>query len=160
MATSMRSTGTGALRHLSVIAFVVLIVVYLVVLQGLGAVLSIGQDIEYGAPTDIDEMWRTILVPVAVSVVLVYAVVAWLGWWRPVWVDDRPVQRWLIIVPVLMVLSVVGVTDYRSLADHGLVFTGLLLLGSLLVGLGEETMFRGIGVTCFRSNGTASGISR
>ncbi|ORM32491.1 CPBP family intramembrane glutamic endopeptidase [Williamsia sp. 1135] len=112
---------------------------------------------KYAAPENIDELWRMILVPVAASLVLVYAAVAWLGWWRPVWIDDRPVQRWVIVVPVLMAVSIVIVTDYAGLIDHGLAFTLLLLLGSLMVGLGEETMFRGIGVTCFRKNNLSEG---
>lgn len=137
------------------LGFVVLAVVYLAVLQGLGLLLA--EDVKYAAPADIDELWRMILVPVAASLVLVYAAVAWLGWWRPVWIDDRPVQRWVILVPVLMAASIVIVTDYAGLIDHGLAFTLLLLLGSLMVGLGEETMFRGIGVTCFRKNNFSEG---
>ncbi|AZG44077.1 CPBP family intramembrane glutamic endopeptidase [Gordonia insulae] len=143
----------GHVRHLGIAAFVGLVIVYLIILQGLGKFLGRGLDTDYAAPSTINEMWRTMTVPVAVSVVLVYAVVAWLGWWRPVWVDDRPVQRWLIVVPILMIVSILAVTDYAGLADHGLAFTLMLLLTCLLVGLGEETMFRGIGVTCMRTNG-------
>lgn len=147
----MSSPESGSGRRLSVLGFIALAIVYLAILQGLGLLLA--SDSKYAAPANIDELWRSILVPVAVSIVLVYAVVAWLGWWRPVWVDERPVQRWLIVVPVLMAISIAIVIDYSGLVDHGLAFTLLLLLGSLMVGLGEETMFRGIGVTCFRTNG-------
>jgi uncharacterized protein len=139
-------------RHLPVAALVALVVVYLVLIQGVGYLMTRGLDMQYAAPTTVDEVWRGMLIPVSLSVALVYAVVAWLRWWRPVWVDDRPVQRWLIVVPILMIASILIVTDYSGLAAHGVAFTALLLLTCLLVGLGEETMFRGIAVTCFRTN--------
>jgi len=69
--------------------------VYLAIVQGLGWVLTRGLDADYAAPTTIEELWRGITVPVLVSPVFVCAVVAVLGWWRPVLVDDRPVRRWV-----------------------------------------------------------------
>ncbi|MFI7166805.1 type II CAAX prenyl endopeptidase Rce1 family protein [Rhodococcus erythropolis] len=153
MTTSAPPSQSTPGRRVSVAAFVAFVIVYLAVIQGLGFLLTRNEEISYAAPTDVNQLWRSLLVPIAVSFVLVYAAVAYLRWWRPVWVDDRPVQRWLIVVPILMVVSIVVVTDYQGLADHNLTFVLLLLLTSLLVGLTEETMFRGIGVTCFRSNG-------
>lgn len=144
-------------RRLSVAAFVGVAIVYLIIVQGSGLLLTRGIDVAYAAPTTIDQLWRSILVPVALSCVFAYAVVAYLRWWRPVWIDDRPVQRWLILVPILMVVSIVIITDYSGLAEHGIGFVLLLLLASLLVGLTEETMFRGIGVTVFRTNGFTEG---
>lgn len=147
----MHSSPNASGRRLSVIGFLVLAIVYLAVVQGFGFLLA--SDVKYAAPANTDELWRMILVPTALSAVVAYAAVAWLRWWRPVWIDDRPVQRWVIIVPILMAISILIVTDYGALADHGVVFVLLLLLGSLMVGLTEETVFRGIAVTCFRTNG-------
>jgi hypothetical protein len=144
-------------RRLPVLAFLVLVVGYLVLLQGLGVFLTRDMDVEYAAPTTTDELWRSITVPVAVSLVLVYLVVAVLGWWRPVFVDDRPVARWTIAVPITMLVAVVLATNYAGLADRGLGFALLLLASTLLVGFAEEGMFRGLGVTVFRSNGFAEG---
>ena len=144
-------------RSLGVAGFVVLVVVYLAVLQGVGQLLTIGRPVEYVRMSTIDQLWRSVLAPVGLSVVLVFGVIAWLGWRRPVWVDDRPVQRWVIVVPVLMVVSIVVVTDYAGLAAKPVTFVVLLLLGSLLVGFGEEAMFRGIGVTVFRRRGFTEG---
>nr|WP_296771555.1 CPBP family intramembrane glutamic endopeptidase [Rhodococcus sp. (in: high G+C Gram-positive bacteria)] len=56
-----------------------------------------------------------------------------------------------------MVVSIVVITDYSGLAGKGAAFAVLLLLACLLVGLTEETMFRGIGVTVFRSSGFTEG---
>lgn len=153
MTTSPPSSRTVAGRRLSVAAFVALVIVYLAVIQGLGFLLTRDEEISYAAPTDIDQLWRSLIVPVGASFVLVYGAVACLRWWRPVWIGDRPVQRWLIVVPIMMVISIAVVTDYPGLADQDLTFVALLLLTCLLVGLTEETMFRGIGITCFRSNG-------
>ncbi|ARU51567.1 membrane protease YdiL (CAAX protease family) [Cellulosimicrobium cellulans] len=149
------ATGTG--RRLSVLGFVALVVVYLVVLQGLGFLLTRGLDTRYAAPTSIDELWRSMTVPVGLSVVLVVGVVSFLRWWRPVWTDDRPVRSWLIAVPVVMVVSILLVTNYGGLASKGAAFTLLLLLSCLFVGFGEELMFRGLGVTVFRTNGFSEG---
>ena len=54
----------------------------------------------------------------------------------------RPVQRWLIVVPIVMVVTIVAGTNYSGLADKGAGFTLLFLLSSLAVGFGEEAMFR------------------
>jgi CAAX protease family protein len=43
--------------------------------------------------------------------------------------------------------------DYADLADKGIGFVVLLLLGALCVGFAEEGIFRGIGVTAFREHG-------
>lgn len=107
--------------------------------------------------TTVTEVWRGMLVPIGLSAVFVAAIVTYLGWWRPAMVDDRPVQRWLIVVPVLMVLTILVVTDYSALAAKGAAFTVLLVLTVLCVGFAEEMMFRGIGVTMLRSNGFTEG---
>lgn len=155
---STNSAAAGAAgRHLGVVGFVVLVVIYLAVIQGGGQLLTIGRDVGYLDVSTIDMLWRTILVPVGVSMVLTYGVIAWLGWWRPVWVDNLPVRRWVIIVPIIMILSILVVTDYAGLVGKGLTFSLLLLLGSLMVGFTEEAMFRGLGVTVFRRRGFTEG---
>jgi membrane protease YdiL (CAAX protease family) len=85
--------------------------------------------------------------------VFVYAVVAALGWWRPVFVEDRRVQRWVWVVPIVFAVAIAAGIDYADLADKGIGFVVLLLLGALCVGFAEEGMFRGIGVTAFRNHG-------
>lgn len=98
-----------------------------------------------------------LLLPIGLSVVFVYAVVAALGWWRPVFVDDRPVRRWVWVVPGIFGLAIAAAIDYPELADKGIGFVALLLLAAQCVGFGEEGMFRGIGVTVFRVNGLSEG---
>lgn len=47
------------------------VVVDLVLLQGLGQLLTIGRDSGYAEVTSVDILWRTILVPIELSLVLV-----------------------------------------------------------------------------------------
>jgi len=148
-------------RRLSIAAFVVIVVVDLVILQGVGALGQAGLDgFEDGHVRTSEQVALGLLLPVGLSVVFVYAVVAVLGWWRPVFVDDRPVQAWVWVVPIAFAFAIVLSIDYADLADKGVGFVLLLLLAALCVGFGEEGMFRGIGVTTFRVNGFSEGKSR
>jgi uncharacterized protein len=129
------------------------VVVYLAIIKGVGALMEPGLDGFDGHFRTTEQVALALLVPIGLSVVFVYAVVAALGWWRPVFVDNRPVQRWVWIVPVIFALAIVAGIDYADLADKGIGFVALLLLGALCVGFAEEGMFRGIGVTAFREHG-------
>lgn len=131
--------------------------VYLALIQLLTRTLTAGMDVKYAAPTSIEEIVRGYLVPIGASAVFAAAVVTYLRWWRPAIEDHQPVQRWVVVVPVLMVVAIVGMTNYPGLARKGLLFTLLLLVSTLLVGFTEELMFRGIGLTVFRSNNFSEG---
>ena len=148
---------TGA-RRLSIPAFIAIVVVDLAILQGVGALGQAQLDgFEEGRFRTSEEVALGLLLPVGLSVAFVYAVVAALGWWRPVLVDDRPVQRRVWVVPVVFGIAVLLAIDYAAQAETGAGFVLLLLLAALCVGFGEEGMFRGIGVTTFRVNGFSEG---
>jgi membrane protease YdiL (CAAX protease family) len=140
-------------RRLPVWAYVLIVVVYLVIVQGTGRLLTSGLHIGYAAPTSVDVLWRSITVPVLASLVFVYAVVAVLGWWRPVLADDRPVRRWVWTLPVIMVVASLAGLNYAGLGHHSVGFTALFALSMLGVGFAEEGMFRGLGVVTFRASG-------
>jgi membrane protease YdiL (CAAX protease family) len=148
-----RTDLTSGIRTLPVWAYVVIAAVYLAIVQGLGKLLTSGLNVAYAAPTNVTELWRALTVPVLVSLVFVYAVVAVLGWWRPVFTDDRPVQRWVLVLPGIMVITAFAGMNYTGLARHGGGFTVLLAATMLGVGFAEEGMFRGLGVVTFRRNG-------
>ena len=82
---------------------------------------------------------------------------SYLGWWRPALREEHPVRSWTIAIVVLMAIGIAVGTNYGGLADRGAVLTLLLLLSTLMVGFTEELMFRGVGVTIFRSNGFSEG---
>ncbi|GHH27715.1 CPBP family intramembrane glutamic endopeptidase [Lentzea cavernae] len=140
-------------RRLEVWQFLVLVVVYLVLVQGVSALLTSGQDVSYGAPTSIDYLVRMIVVPVGLAIAFTLGVVGYLGTWQEVFADHRPVRRWLVVVPIALFATVAVITNYPGLASHGLAFALLLLVATLMVGFGEELLFRGIGVITFRANG-------
>ena len=98
-------------------------------------------------------MW----VPLGLALLFTYGMVAWLGWWRPVLHDDRPVRPWVVVVPVVFVVGILLAVDYSGLADKGIGYVLALVVGTQLVGWGEEGMFRGLGVTMFRDHGLREG---
>lgn len=144
-------------RRLPVVGFVAVVVLYLVVLQGLGLLLRPENGAAYGSFPDTGTAWRTLVVPVAASLVLGIAVVSALRWWRPVLRDDRPVRRWVWALPAVMVAAILAGTNYGLIGDKGAGLFLTLLLGCLLVGAAEELMYRGIGVVTFRANGFSEG---
>jgi uncharacterized protein len=129
-----------------VVVFIAIVVAYLAVLQVFARVATAGLHEDFGQFTRIDEVTRGLLLPVGLSLILVYGVVSALGWWRPVFVDDRPVRRWVWVIPALLTLSILAAINYGGLQHKSGGFVVLLLLGALMVGFAEEGMFRGIGV--------------
>jgi CAAX protease family protein len=146
---------TPGMSMVPVWAYLVITATYLVIVQGVSQLLTTGMRTTYAAPASVSELWRGITVPVFTSLVFVYAVVAALGWWRPVFTDGKPVRRWVWLIPLIMVVTVVAGVNYTGLARNGGGFTGLLALSMLGVGFAEEGMFRGLGVVTFRVNGFA-----
>lgn len=140
-------------RRLKVWHFLVLIVLYLVLVQGVAALLTADLDVEYAAPTSIDYIVRAIVVPVGLAMVFTLAIAGWLGRWQELFVDRKPLQRWVIWVAVAVFVTTAVVTNYSGLNAKGLAFALLLLVATLMVGFAEELMFRGIGVLAFRDNG-------
>lgn len=141
-------------RSMSTVGFVVFVVVYLAIVQLVPYLSTAGLDeFEYGTFPDVDTVLLALVVPVGVSFVFVAAVASWLGWWPQMLRDHRPVNRWVWFVPIVMLVAILVGTDYSSVFDTSLGYIVLFLLGTALVGITEETVFRGVGVTAFRKNG-------
>ncbi|MDM7832109.1 CPBP family glutamic-type intramembrane protease [Cellulomonas edaphi] len=98
-------------------------------------------------------MW----IPLGLALVFVYALVAWLGWWRPVFRDERPVQRWVWAVPAVFVVCIVLAIDYSALSEKSLGFVLALVVATQMVSWGDEGMFRGIGDVTLRDHGLPEG---
>lgn len=64
--------------------------------------------------------------------------------------ESLRLARWAWTFPALMAVSIVAVTDYGLLSDVGGGMTLTLLGSALLVGIGEELMFRGIALEALR----------
>jgi membrane protease YdiL (CAAX protease family) len=141
-------------RSLSTVGFVVLVVVYLAIVQLVPFVSTAHLDnVAYASFPDSETVWWSLVVPVGISFLFAAGVASWLGWWPQMLRDHRPVNRWVWFVPVVMILAVALGTDYGTVGDKSVGYLLLLLLGAGLVGVTEETVFRGIGVTAFRANG-------
>jgi uncharacterized protein len=152
-----RGQTQGRMRSLGVPGFIVLVIAYLALLKVSGLIIESGMSGDSGDLFTTEEVALRVLLPIGISVLFVYAVVGFLGWWRPVFKDDKPVQPWLIVVPIVLVLSILAAINYAGLAEKPVGFIIVLLAGALCVGFAEEGMFRGIGVTVFRTNGFTEG---
>lgn len=149
--SSMRSG-----RSLPIWAYLVLIVVYLAAIQLIPRFTSPSGNAYASFPTT-EAVIRGLWVTVGLGTVIGLVAVAFLGWWRPVFIDDRRLPRWVWLFPAVMIVAIVAGISYGNLADKGLTYTVLLLVGCLFIGVSEELMFRGIGVTAFRQAGFTEG---
>lgn len=151
-------TGTherNAARNLSFVGLTIVVVVYLVIIQFGGILIqkATGEDDIFS----LRGLVFTMIVPLGIALAFTYAVIARLGWWTPVLRDDKPVQKWVWVVPILLILAIAIGIDYSALADKGIVYVVLLLIATQFVGWGEEGMFRGIGVVTLRRHGLTEG---
>lgn len=138
---------------LSIPAYVGLVIVYLVVIQGLGLLLGQGLNESDGPFVAPENLLRVAAIPIALSLLLVVTVATRLAWWQSIVHEDHPVQTWVRRVPIVMALAALIAADYGNVAGQevGLVLSLLGLL--LMVGAAEELLFRGIGVVTFRRAG-------
>lgn len=151
-------TATPVGRQLPLVGCIGIVVVYLAILQGLPQLLPKADgDNAYATFTTVDAVVKSLLIPVGASVVLGVVVASVLGWWPAILRDDRPVRRWVWLIPIVMLVAIVGGINYGLIGDRSAALFFLLLLGCLLVGVGEELMYRGIGVVAFRNLGFSEG---
>ncbi|MEU0540395.1 CPBP family intramembrane glutamic endopeptidase [Nocardia sp. NPDC005978] len=142
-------------RRLTYLGFAAIVVVYLAIIQGGGILLSklSGEDDFFTTRG----VFFGMIIPLGVALAFTYGIAAYLGWLRPVLRDDRPVQPWVRVVPIVFLIAIALGIDYSALADKGWVYIVVLLLATQFVGWGEEGMFRGIGVTVLRRHGLTEG---
>jgi hypothetical protein len=134
------------------------VVVYLAIIQVGGIVgRNLAGVSAENALTTVEGLLVTMIAPLTVALLFVYGVAAALGRLREVMVDDRPVQRWVIVVPIIFVVCILLAIDYGALSEKSGTFILLLLFATQLVGWGEEGMFRGIGVVTLREHGLTEG---
>ena len=152
-ATQNNTQSSG--RHLAYWAFAVVVVGYLAIIQ-LGGMLVpkvTGGGDSFTSTSDV----LLASIPLAVALIFAWGVIAYLGWRQPVLHDDHPVQRWVRVVPIVFIVGILLATNYGALAQQGLAFTLVLLLATQLVGWGEESMFRGLGVVMLRDHNLSEG---
>ena len=152
----MTSASPTTGRRLPIWGFILLAVGYLAAVQ-LFPRLTSPDDAKYATYTDTASIVGGLWVTVGVGSLIGLVAVAVLGWWRPVFVEDRRLPRWTWVFPIILLVTIAAGISYGNLADKGLTYTLMLLVGCLFVGVSEELMFRGIGVTAFRQAGFTEG---
>ena len=143
-------------RALPIWGFLVVVLVYLAIIQLGGLALShVGNHDEDF--TTVDGVLWNMWLPLGAALAFTYSVIGVLGWWRPVFRDDKPVRRWVWFVPIVFLVCSLVAIDYGALGDKAIGYVLVLFIACQLVGWGEEGMFRGIGVTTLRSHGLSEG---
>lgn len=156
MSTSNKTVTSGNIgRRLSYLAFATVVVAYLLIIHLGGLVISVLADEEDIFSTR--GVVFTMVIPLGLALVFTYGVIAALGWWRPIFQDARPVNRWVWAVPVILLVSILLGINYGELSDKGWLYVIVLLVATQFVGWGEEGMFRGIGVVVLRKHGLREG---
>lgn len=156
MSTAAVSPSSGApSRSLTYPLFAVIVVVYLVIIQG-GGLLLVRLAGEENFLTTRGVVFGMVI-PLGVALAFTYGIAAYLGWLRPVLHDDRPTRPWVRVVPIVFLVAIALGIDYSALAEKGWVYVVVLLIATQFVGWGEEGMFRGIGVTVLRRHGLTEG---
>ncbi|WP_406451184.1 CPBP family intramembrane metalloprotease [Streptomyces sp. NBC_00876] len=144
-------------RRLSWPWFLAVVVVYAGIIQGLGYLIGVDTSYSDSQFPTTESLVRNALIPIGASIVFAAAVVTWLGWWGEVLRYRAPVRRWVRWVPISMIAVALIALNYGHLADQSISLVACLLLLGLFVGVGEELMFRGIGVHVFRRAGFTEG---
>ncbi|KJQ53835.1 CPBP family intramembrane glutamic endopeptidase [Microbacterium sp. SA39] len=122
----------------------VALVVYILFAAGLGNVLGglAGDDATA-------EFALSHLIPLPIAIGLALLFVRWAGWWGPVWRETptvrlNPRRWWLVSIPMFALLIPLGQVFTTPWADRAVSFILIVAVGTLLVGLGEELVCRGI----------------
>jgi membrane protease YdiL (CAAX protease family) len=143
-------------RDLSAWQFLALVIAYLAVIQGGGRLIGHGIDGDDGLKTA-ENFSQTMLIPIALSALLAIVAATWLRWWPEIVHDRRPVQRWVRIVPLSLLIAALVGASWGNLLDQDAELVLLLVALVCLVGFTEELMFRGIGLVMFRRMGLTEG---
>ncbi len=144
-------------RNLPVVWFVVAAIVWVAIIKISGELTESRADLDDGRLLSVNDVMWALIVPLGAACIFVYLLITYLGWWRTVFYDPKPVRRWLWAIPIVFAICIALGINYGGLADRGLGFTLALLAAAMIVGFGEEGMFRAVGVTSFRRNGWSEG---
>jgi len=138
-------------KNLSLPMLAFFVVVYLTIIQGVSLLLTADKHYAYATFPTVEAIIFSLMIPVGLSVVFVVMLISWLGWWKRILSESLFIHRWAWIFPVIMVLSIIVVTNYSVLSNASPVMILSLLVSVLLVGIGEELMFRGIVLNTMRN---------
>lgn len=130
--------------------FLLVAVVYVAIIQIGSLIVGTNADKTLEEP---GAFFERMIGPIAASALFAIGIATWLGWWKEILHEPRRVQRWVWIVPILLVLGAMIGASWGNLFDQNTQLVLGLVLLVLIVGFTEELMFRGIGVVSFRRSG-------
>jgi uncharacterized protein len=113
------------------------------------SVLPSGIDVDELADTP-SNVIRGIVIPLGLAAAALLVGVYFLGWWRPVFHEQRRSPRWTLLIAALLGLSVVVAlvrTDWAGTEGSLILW---LAVGTLCIAVAEETLCRGILITALR----------
>lgn len=102
-----------------------------------------------------ESLVQNLTIAQGITAALVVLLVVVLGWRTAVVKDDLPTPRWLLAVPVIVAVMALATADWSNLADKGGTYIVAVAVTTLLVGISEETMFRGVFVVGVRRLGNS-----
>ncbi|MEV7929440.1 type II CAAX endopeptidase family protein [Kitasatospora sp. NPDC088779] len=144
-------------RRLTWLGYALIVIVDLGIIQGLGAAIHVDNGNSRSQFPTTEAIVHNALIPIGASIVFVSAVITWLRWWPAVFRYRAPVRRWVHLVPISMIVAAVAGLNYGHLAQQQASLVVCLLVLGVFVGVGEELMFRGVGVQVFRRAGLSEG---
>ena len=156
--TTLDQSTNPKMRRLPIWGFVVLVIVYLAAIQ-LIPQLTVPDGAQYGEFNTTEEITHGMWITVGIGSLIVLLVVAYLRWWRPVFIEDSQhrLPRWTWVFPIILLVAILTCTNWARLADQPASFIVALVIGAVFIGVSEEGMFRGIGVVTFRNIPVAEG---
>jgi uncharacterized protein len=95
-------------------------------------------------------VFRSLDLPLILGATLLVPVVTWLGWWRPVMIEERRGGPAWTMWAVLAIMACMIVTGLAA-ADWSALAAGHIAL-LMLVGFNEEALTRGILIVAFRGS--------
>ena len=104
-----------------------------------------GELLQAGGTTDLDALVTNgIVIALVVAPALLFCVVAYLKWWKPVGLQAPSPTRSLLLLwlPALFILGFLVLSVTRGLPGGNVI--AFVLINTLLVGISEELMFRGL----------------
>jgi uncharacterized protein len=93
---------------------------------------------------------KAIVIPVGIGALALLLLTYFLGWWRPVFRDEDRAPRWTLLMPVIMAAAILVGLLTADWGGRDPSFIVWLLIGTLFVGIAEETLTRGLLLVSFR----------
>lgn len=112
--------------------------------------LASGVDYDQAGDTTSNAI-KAIVIPVGIgALVLLLLTYFFLGWWRPVFRDEDRAPRWTLLIPAFTAAAILVGLVTADWGGKGSSFIVWLLVGTLFVGIAEETLTRGLLLVGFR----------